>query len=175
VSPVDVAALAVLGVALLRGLAIGMVREAFSVAALAAACLAVRFGTAPAAVWLEANALPGLGPLGARVLAGASVALAAALAVGLLGRVVRRGVHAAGLGLADRLAGAAIGAAEGALVIAVALLVGLSVLGRAHPLLARSRALEAFERAETLARGGAADMDVAAPPPRPGRSPAPAR
>jgi hypothetical protein len=89
--------------------------------------------------------------------------------------VVRRGVHAAGLGLADRLAGATIGAAEGALVVAVALLVALSVLGRAHPLLARSRALEAFQRAEELARGEAIDLDVAAPPPRPGRSATPAR
>ncbi len=162
-NPVDVVALAVLGVAVLRGLAIGMVREAFSVAALAAACIAVRFGTAPAAAWLEANALPGLGPLGARILAGTAVGLAAALAVGLAGRVIRRGVHAVGLGLADRLAGAAIGAAEGALVVAVALLIALAVLGRTHPLLARSRALEAVQRGEVLARGGRA-VDVAAPP-----------
>jgi uncharacterized membrane protein required for colicin V production len=170
VSPIDAAAGVVLGVTVLRGLAIGMVREAFSVAALAAACVAVRFGTDPAAAWLQANAVPGLGPLGARILAGAAVGVAAALAVGLAGRLVRSGLHAVGLGLPDRLAGAAIGAAEGALVVAVALLVAIALLGRSHPLLAHSRALAAFERAERLARGQAAAPDVAAPPrgrPRP--------
>jgi membrane protein required for colicin V production len=166
VSPVDAAALAVLALALLRGLAIGMVREAFSVAALAGACLAVRFGTAPAAAWLRDNALPELGTLGAQVLAGALVGLAALLAVGTLGRLVRRGVHGVGLGLADRLAGAAIGAAEGALVVGVALLVAVTLMGREHPLLARSRTLGAFEQAERLARGDAAPLDVAAPPRR---------
>jgi len=164
VSPVDVAALLVLSLALLRGLAIGMVREAFSVAALAAACLAVRFGSEPAAAWLRDNALPELGPLGAQVLAGAAVGLAALLAVGILGRLVRRGVHGVGLGFADRLAGGVIGAAEGALVIGVALLAAVALMGRDHPMLARSRALGAFEQAERLARGEPAPSDVAAPP-----------
>lgn len=166
-SPLDVAACLLLGVAVLRGLAIGMVREAFSVAALAAACIAVRFGSGPASEWLLANALPGLGPLGARILAGAAIGLAAALSVGICGRIVRRGVEAAGLGMADRLAGGAIGAAEGALVIAIALLVGVTLVGRDHPLLARSRTLAAFEQAERFARGGGLPaIDVAAPPRR---------
>lgn len=165
-SPVDVAALLVLALALLRGIAIGMVREAFSVAALAAACLAVRFGSAPAAAWLQHNAVPGLGPLGAQILAGAAVGLATLLAVGIVGRLVRRGVHGVGLGPADRLAGAAIGLAEGALVVGVALLVAIALVGRDHPLLARSRALAAFEQAEQLARGAEPPPAVAAPPPR---------
>jgi uncharacterized membrane protein required for colicin V production len=166
VSLVDALALSVLAIALLRGLAIGMVREAFSVAALAGACVAVRFGTAPAAAWLLENALPGLGPLGAKTLAGTAVGLGAAIAVGLVGRLVRRGVHAAGLGLPDRLAGAAIGAAEGALVVGVLLLAAITLLGRAHPSLARSRTLATFEQAERLARGETAIVDVAAPPGR---------
>jgi uncharacterized membrane protein required for colicin V production len=166
VSLVDLAVVAVMGVALLRGLAIGMVREAFSLAALAAACVAVRLGTEPGAAWLVANALPGVGPLGAKLLAGAGVGLAAALAVGLAGRLVRRGVRAAGLGLADRLAGAALGAAEGALVAGVVLLVAVTLLGPAHPLLARSQALSGFALLERLARGGESSFaDVAAPPP----------
>ncbi|HEX2484137.1 MAG TPA: CvpA family protein [Myxococcota bacterium] len=159
---VDVLALAVLAAAFARGLAIGMVREAFSVAALAAACIAVRFGTAPAATWLLANADPDLGPLGARVLAGFGIGLAALVAVGLLGHLVRRSVRFAGLGLADRLAGGAIGAAEGALVVGVALFAAVLLVGRSHPLLADSRVLAAFERAERAARPVPAD--VAAPP-----------
>jgi membrane protein required for colicin V production len=167
VQAVDVAALAVLGGALLRGLSIGMVREAFSVAALAAACVAVHFGTAPAAAWLLENADPDLGPLGARVLAGFGIGLAALLAVGVLGHVVQRSVRFVGLGLADRLAGAAIGAAEGALVVGVALFAAVLLVGRAHPLLADSRVLASFERAERVARGERpAPTDVAAPPQR---------
>ena len=166
VSLLDVAACLVLGIALLRGLAIGMVREAFSVAALAAACIAVRFGSGPASAWLLENALPGLGPLGARLLAGAAIGLGAAIGVGICGRIVRRGIEAAGLGLADRLAGGAIGAAEGALLVAIALLIGVTLVGRDHPLLAHSRTLAAFERAERLARNGGFAVDVAAPPPR---------
>jgi membrane protein required for colicin V production len=166
VSPVDVLALGVLSVALIRGVAIGMVREAFSVAALAGACIAVRFATAPTAAWLLANALPGVGPLGATILAGSAVGLAAAIAVGLVGRLVRRGVHAAGLGLPDRLAGGAIGAAEGALVVGVLLLAAITLLGREHPTLSRSRTLGAFEQAERLARGESPSRDVAAPPRR---------
>lgn len=165
-NPIDVVSLALLALALLRGLLIGMVREAFSVAALAAACVAVRFGTAPLAAWLLENALPGLGALGAQILAGAAVGLGAALGVGISGRFVRRGVHAAGLGLPDRLGGAAIGTAEGALVVGAMLLVAIALIGRDHPLLARSRTLAVLERAERLARGGAAPADVAAPPPR---------
>jgi membrane protein required for colicin V production len=165
VSPIDVAACVLLALALIRGFLIGMVREAFSVAAIAAACVAVRFGSGPASAWLLENALPGLGPLGARVLAGAAIGLAAALAVGVCGRLVRRGVEAAGLGFADRLAGGAIGAAEGALLVAIALLVAVTLVGRDHPALARSRTLVAFERAERLARGGGFAVDVAAPPP----------
>jgi len=166
VGPIDAAALLVLALALLRGLAIGMVREAFSVAALAAACLAVRFGSEPAAAWLRGNALPELGPLGAQILAGAVVGLAALIAVATLGSLVRRSVHGVGLGFADRVAGAAIGAAEGALVIGVALLVAVTLMGREHPLLAKSRTLVAFEQAERVARGEAVGRDVAAPPAR---------
>jgi membrane protein required for colicin V production len=174
VEPVDVAALAVLGGALVRGLSIGMVREAFSVAALAAACVAVQFGTAPAAAWLLENADPDLGPLGARVLAGFGIGLAALVGVGLVGRAVQRSVRFVGLGLADRLAGGAIGAAEGALVVGVALFAALTLVGRSHPLLAESRVLAALERAERLARGAPeAARDVAAPPH--GAPPAPRR
>lgn len=167
---VDLAALAVVALALVRGLAIGMVREAFSVAALAAACVAVHVGTAPAAAWLQGNADPDLGPLGARLVAGFAIGLATLLGVGLVGRLAQRGVRLVGLGFADRLAGGAIGAAEGALVVGVALFAAVTLVGRGHPLLAESRVLAALEGAERLARGEPARADVAAPP-RARRSP----
>jgi len=151
----------VLGLALARGLWIGLVREAFSLLALAGACLAVRFGleaTAPALA--EASPWP-LEPLAAKVLAGALLALGAALAVVLVGRLVRRSLHAVGLGALDRVGGGLLGAAEGALVVAVLLLGATALLGPAHPWLADSRAVRMLAEM----RGADAADDVAAPPP----------
>ncbi len=51
-SPLDGVILAVLLVAVARGIWTGLIREAFSVAALAAALVAARFFTTPAAAWL---------------------------------------------------------------------------------------------------------------------------
>jgi uncharacterized membrane protein required for colicin V production len=163
-SPVDGAVLAVMGIALVRGLWIGMVRETFSVAALAAACIAVRFETAPLADWLRAGAGLPLGPTAARVVAGAAIGIGTALVVGLTGRVLARMLRGAGLGLADRLAGGVIGVAEGALLAGVLLFAATLTIGRESRLLSESRALHTFERFESLARERASLPPVAAPP-----------
>lgn len=164
---VDRVALALVALAVLRGLWIGLLREAFSLAALAGAVLVVRVGTAPFGAWIEAQAPLDLSPLAASIAAGTLLALTTLLAVALIGRMVRRGAHWAGLGLADRIGGGVLGAAEGALVVAVLLLVGGAALGRTHPALADSRALEVLESAERLARATSlAPPDVASPPPR---------
>lgn len=157
-------ALAVLALAVVRGLWIGVIREAFSLVGLATACVAVRFGTEPAAVWLD-EILPGLDPLAVRIAAGIGVAVLGWLAVRLAGALLRRGVHAVGLGFLDRLAGGILGAAEGALVLGLGLLLTGAVVGRDHPQLAESRALAALERAEQVAQAER-DIrpDVAAPP-----------
>ena len=55
-APVDLLALCVLSIAVLRGLFLGLIREAFSLAAIGAACVAVRWFAEPAAAWLEARA-----------------------------------------------------------------------------------------------------------------------
>ncbi len=163
---VDAVALAVLGVAALRGLWIGVVRESFSLAAIAAACLAVRFGSAPAGAWLLERAPLTLSATGARIAAGVVLALLALLVVGGIGRALRRGLHAVGLGLADRLAGGLLGAAEGGLVLALAVLLGVALLGRDHPWIESSRTVAAFESARELARATTpGPPDVAAPPP----------
>ena len=69
ISAVDVAALAILGLAVLRGLWIGLIREVFSLAGLAAAAVAVRFGTVPAADWLMGALKTCMGSVGARTIA----------------------------------------------------------------------------------------------------------
>ena len=171
-STLDLAALGLLGVAMVRGLWIGVIREAFSLAAIAAACLAVRLGGAPAAGWLLSHGPADLSLLAARVAAALGVAAAAFLAVHATGRVLRRSAHAVGLGFADRIGGGLLGAAEGALLLALCFLVGFSVLGRNHPALASSRAVQVFEDARHWAGSSPGETpDVAAPPPGSSRAP----
>lgn len=162
-APVDLLALTVLSLAVLRGFFLGLIREAFSLAAIGAACFAVRWFAGPAANELEAATGGRVGELMAPWIAGAGVAIAAALTVALIGRVLRRGARAVGLGLLDRAGGALLGAAEGSLVIAVLLVLGTTLLGRDHPLFEKTRTLAAFERAESVV-AGARETDVAAPP-----------
>jgi membrane protein required for colicin V production len=166
----DAICLALLLLAALRGLWLGIVREAFSIVALLAALVAVRLWTAPVARWLELEAGSlGVGPVAAPWLAGALLAAGTIVLVAVVGRVVRGGVRAAGLGLVDRLAGAGLGAAEGALAAGLLLFALVSAFGADHPALAGSRSLELFERAQRVAgMEGASPQarDVAAPPRR---------
>lgn len=162
-SGVDAAALAILSLAAIRGLYIGAVREAFSLAAVAVACIAVRLGTQPAAAWLGANAPFDLSPLAATVLAGVVLAVGSLIAVGTAGRAIRTGIRAAGLGLWDRIAGGAFGAAEGALVVAVAVAIAAGALGPEHDALRETHTLAAYDSAMEFATGDRLE-DVAAPP-----------
>jgi len=76
---------------------------------------------------------------------------------------MRQGARAVGLGWFDRLAGGALGAAEGALAAGLLLFAIGAVLGPSHELLARSRSyawVERVRQAPTLV-----PTDVAAPPP----------
>lgn len=143
---VDLAAAAILAAAILRGVWIGLVREAFSLAALACAVFAVRRFAEPIADDLAASYQ--LDPLLATAIAGAGVAVGAILAVALVGFAIRRAVRASGLGLADRIGGAVLGACEGALFVALLLFGVITVTGRSDPLIAGTRSLAAFEAVE---------------------------
>lgn len=145
---VDLVAAALVGLGALRGLWIGLVREVFSVAALGSAVVVAVLFTGPASGWLAGRT--GLGDWAADVVAGLALVLGTVAGVAGVGRFVRRGVRAAGLALADRLAGGCLGAAEGALAAALLLLVAIVVVGRDHPLLADSLSLSAFEGLEEL-------------------------
>lgn len=159
----DIVALALLALAIARGAFRGVVREAFSLGALAAAFIVARFATSPVAAWLTESAPMILPPWAATVLAGIAVVTASLIGVGLVGRTVRTGLHAAGLGLFDRIAGAGLGAAEGALVIAVGVALGATALGPDHAALRQTHTLAAYDSAmDWMGRGRLAD--VAAPP-----------
>jgi len=164
VSPLDVAALSILGVAVLRGFFRGAVREAFSLAALAASVVVVRWASPPAGAWLAERAPVDLGGFGAQIAAGAAIGIVTILSIAIVGRFVRRGIRLAGLGMLDRLAGGVVGVTEGALLVAVLLILGITVVGREHPALSETRTLAAFEQAELIAQGRLDLPSVAAPP-----------
>jgi membrane protein required for colicin V production len=145
---VDAIAAAVVMLGLLRGLWIGAVREAFSLAGLAVATWVVRTWRLPAAAWLATHGPFEMTDLAARVIAAAGLGAGTLVAVAVVSRLVYRGVREAGLAVTDRLLGALLGALEGAIVVA-ALVFGLAaLLGRDDDVLAGTRSLAAFEWVE---------------------------
>lgn len=163
--PLDLVALVVVGLLAFRGLLRGAVREAFALAALAAAILAVRSFEPALTRALEPRLAAHLSPAVVRGLAIVLVAGAALVAVSVAGAFVRRGLHAVGLGLADRIGGAALGVAEGALAVAIALLLAGGLLGGDHPWLRESEAYGWLARARGESPDGALPP-VTSPPRR---------
>jgi membrane protein required for colicin V production len=173
ISLIDGASVAILFIAFVRGLMIGVVRETFSIAALGSACIAVLYATEPAAIWLGEISQEKIGPTASYWISAAAVALTAMIGVSIAGTWVKKIVRAVGLGWADRIAGAVLGAAEGALVVISLLFVVIWVIGEDHPLLADSESVVIFgdlqdyvvEYAEALPEEVRdATPDVAAPP-----------
>ncbi len=138
---VDWVVIAILAIAILRGLFLGLVREAFSILALGGACILAWLYTDSLAGWVNGPAGSDLNPLVARGLSGAAIVVGVIIAVTLVSRMMQRGVKAAGLGFADRLAGGILGAAEGALAATLLLSLGTTFLGADHSLFAGSEAL----------------------------------
>ena len=162
VAPVDAAVAVIVAIAVARGLFRGLIRETFSVAALGGACLAVKAFNPQLTPWLEEISQGQIGPLVAPWLSGALIAFATVIGVVMIGRVMRKSARWAGLGWADRAGGAVLGAAEGALVVGILLVLVSNLLGRTHPVLAQTRSLAALEELEQIAQEQ--QIDVAAPP-----------
>ena len=164
-SLLDGAIIAVLLAGAARGVFNGLIREGFSIASLGGAVLAVRFGAAPAAAWLTAETNGQIGAVIAPWITGAVIGIATVGFVGTLGNLVRRGARFAGLGLVDRMGGAALGAAEGFLVGMLIVLGATLTVGREHPVVERSRSLEAYDSVRALVDDARNDdmPDVAAP------------
>jgi membrane protein required for colicin V production len=161
---IDRVALGVIALAVLRGLWIGLLREAFSVGALAAAFVAARLWTAPAATWLLEHGAFGieLTPRQASIFGGVAVGLGAMFVVVAVGGFVRKRVHATALGLFDRLLGGALGGAEGALIVGLALIGVTALVPENHEVFAGSRSIELLAEARAIA---GELPNVAAPPP----------
>jgi membrane protein required for colicin V production len=142
----DNIALAVMAIAIARGVWIGLIREGFSLAALGGGLIAIRYGLGPVSSFLENAAGGRIGSTTSAWIAGVVIGIAVVALVGAAGRLLRKGAHAVGLGFADRLAGAVAGAAEGALVCAVILLGTIWTIGEDDPLVTNSRSVEILEQ-----------------------------
>ncbi len=165
-APLDVVVLALLGVAALRGVFHGLVREVFSLAGLVGAVWVARALGDSAAAALAPH-LPGFPPVVVRGVAMTGIGIGVLFAVAIVRALARRGAEAAGLGFVDRLGGGLLGAAEGALVAALLLAALLATAGRESELVARSRSLAAFDALQARLRPSRPPTphDVAAPPP----------
>ena len=161
---VDAIGAAVLGLATLRGLWIGAVREAFSLAGLGLAVFVARGWRVPAGAWLGSHVE--MTELAARVIAAAALGAGTLLAVSIVSRLVYRGVREAGLRLADRFFGALLGALEGSLVVGALLFGLIALLGRHDGALAGTRSLAAYEWVESA-------LGIEPPPAPPGSAHAP--
>jgi uncharacterized membrane protein required for colicin V production len=133
-----------------RGLAIGLIREGFSIAALAGACIAVATFRVPAAQWLLATFDPAVPESIAPWIAGAAIFVIMIAVVGRSGRFVRRGVRAVRGGWADRVAGGVLGAAEGFLLAMLVVVGALWLLGRDSQAVSNSISVQVYDRARAL-------------------------
>src|SRR5262245_4093412 len=164
IAPIDVAALAILGIAALRGMMLGLLRESFSLASLGVAYGAVLLYTRPVAGWLQTTSQGRVGALVAPWLAGAGILVLGVASTVVLGRLGKRGARMAGLGWIDRAGGVVLGSAEGLLVVGIVLSIAGALLGEQHPAIAQSRSMGAFHRLQQYAASGEWPLpDVSAP------------
>lgn len=145
ITAIDIAIVAIMGLALIRGVFVGMIREGFSVAAIGAVVLGAVYGAGPTGAWLDNASAGEIGGSAAKVLGGIFAGVGAGVLVGALGRYLRRGARIVGLGMADRIGGGAIGAAEGALVATLVLAGATRMFGPEHPAVFNSYSVAVVE------------------------------
>ncbi len=163
----DAAALAIMALAMARGAYIGMIRESLSIASLAAACVAVRFGRVPIAEWIVDVSKGEIGNTIAPWIAGSLIVIATVGVIGITGRILKRGVQVIGLGWADRMGGGILGIAEGGLIAALIVSFMMFVLGQDHPSVRNSQSVEAVGILQKYVSRNVGDFelpDVAAQP-----------
>lgn len=156
--------LTIMALMIARGLYIGLIREGFSIAALGSGLIAIRYGIEPASAVIENASAGRIGSTTSMWIAGALIGIVVVAAVASVGKFLRRGAHAVGLGFADRVGGGIVGAAEGALACAVILLGAIFVIGEDAPLIANSRSAELLEHLQrTLSQADLPLPPVATP------------
>jgi uncharacterized membrane protein required for colicin V production len=144
----DIIVGSIMALAIVRGLFVGMIREGFSVGAIGAVVLGIVYGSQPAGLWLDTATAGEIGGQPAKWIGGVMVGVSAGVVVGALGRYLRRGARIVGLGMADRVGGGAIGAAEGALIATIVILGANKMFGPEHPAVFNSQSVAMMSRVE---------------------------
>jgi membrane protein required for colicin V production len=152
--PLDWIVLAILVIACLRGLWIGLIREGLSLATVGIATIVTRLYVDPVAAWLTARTAGELTGRAALWIAGVLLVVGTIAVLAVVGRLLRRGAEAAGLGWADRMGGGALGAAEGAIVASILVVIALWLVGPEHASIRGSHSAELVEKVRELQESG---------------------
>lgn len=151
----DWIALGLVSLACLRGLWIGLIREGLSLATVGFATIATRLYVSPVAEWLTGYTGGELVGRTALWIAGVLIVLATIAVLAVVGRLLRRGAEAVGLGWADRMGGGALGVAEGSIVASILVVIALWLVGPNHASTEGARSVELVERLRSLREAGA--------------------
>ncbi len=160
----DSVALGVFAIAVVRGVFIGLIREGFSIAALGGGLVSMRYAIEPVASVIRQVA-GGVGETASQWIAGAAIGIAVVAVIGVVGKKLRQGAQAVGLGWADRIAGGVIGAVEGTLVAAVIVVAATWVAGAGSPIITESRSVEFLEELQTYLADHRDELPAVAAPP----------
>ena len=150
----DWIALGLVSLACLRGLWIGLIREGLSLATVGFATIATRLYVGPAAEWLTGRTGGELTGRTSIWISGVLIVLATIALLAVVGRLLRRGAEAVGLGWADRMGGGALGVAEGSIVASILVLIALWLVGPNHASTQGARSVELVERLRSLREAG---------------------
>ena len=143
---IDMIALTVVFLAIVRGIWIGLIREGLSLASIGIATIVTRLLVDPLAerlISLTGGEVTGKTALW---IAGVLLVVATILLLGVVAKLIKRSAVYAGLGWADRLGGGALGAAEGSIVAAVMVLLAVWLVGPDHAATEGARSVELVQQ-----------------------------
>jgi membrane protein required for colicin V production len=150
----DWIALTLVGLACLRGLWIGLIREGLSLATVGIATIVTKLYVTPTSGWLTGQTDGELTGRTSVWIAGVLIVLATIAVLAIVGRLLSRSAAVVGLGWADRMGGGALGFAEGAIVASILVVIALWILGPNHASTQGARSVELVQKLRSLREAG---------------------
>ena len=151
---IDMIVATIVVLAIARGVWIGMIREGLSLAAIGLCTIVTRLFVEPLSTQLTALTGGDVAGKAALWIAGLLLVMATVLLCGVAARLMKRGAQFAGLGWADRVGGGALGLAEGSIVAAVVVLIGLWLVGPDHESMEDARSVDLVEQLQSAREAG---------------------
>lgn len=142
---IDMIALTVLFLAIVRGVWIGLIREGLSLASIGIATIVTKLLVDPLSEQLASATGGDISGKTAIWIAGVLLVVATIVTLGFLARLIKKSAVYAGLGWADRMGGGALGAAEGSIVAAILVMIALWLVGPDHAATEGARSVELVE------------------------------